>query len=65
MTTELTKRQLQAARLAAQGYTDHQIALEMNISRSAVRQYIQTVKLKLGVSRKVQIASALAEEGLL
>jgi DNA-binding CsgD family transcriptional regulator len=64
-TADLTDRQLEAARLAAQGYTDAQIAAEMAISRSAVRQYMQTIKLKLGVAKKTQIASALAEEGLL
>jgi len=62
---ELTRRQLQAARLAAKGYTYPQIAAEMNISTSGVRQHIAAVKTKLNVTRKAQIAVALHKEGLL
>ena len=65
MAAELTKRQLEVARLAAKGWANPEIAAKLNLSESAINQHIQTAKRKLGVSRKSQIAAALHEEGLL
>ena len=65
MTAELTKRQLEVAKLAAAGWANPEIAAKLNLSESAVNQHIQTIKRKLGISRKTQIATALHEEGLL
>lgn len=50
MTDELTPREKQAAKLAASGATNPEVAKQMGISRGTVEGYLHRAYEKLGVS---------------
>lgn len=62
METTLTQRQLQVAKLAADGHTVEEIAASLRVSVSTARDHLDAVRRKLGVSRKREIGRALREQ---
>ncbi|WP_394163029.1 helix-turn-helix transcriptional regulator [Galactobacter valiniphilus] len=56
----LTSREAQAARLAATGLTNAQIATELGISQNTVKFHLSAAMRKLGVARRVELAALLA-----
>lgn len=59
MIDNLTPRQLQVAKLAADGHTVEEIAQEIRVSPSTARDHLDAVRRKLGVSRKREIGRSL------
>lgn len=51
---ELTRRERDLLRLIARGFTDKEIARELNLSPSTVRTYNSDLYAKLGISRRTQ-----------
>ncbi len=58
----LTRRELEVARLVAEGMTNHQIATALGISRWTVVNHVRRVMNKLGVSSRVEVAVRLLSE---
>jgi predicted ATPase/DNA-binding CsgD family transcriptional regulator len=56
----LTPTELAAARLAATGITNPQIAAQLFIARSTVKMHLSNVYLKLGVANRTELARAVA-----
>jgi DNA-binding CsgD family transcriptional regulator len=52
----LTLRESQIVALVAEGKTNSQIALQLDISPNTVRAHLETVFLKLGISNRVELA---------
>lgn len=52
----LTSRELEVARLVAQGMTNQQIADGLGISLRTVRTHIETIMDKLDVDNRVKVA---------
>jgi DNA-binding NarL/FixJ family response regulator len=61
----LTAREIDVVRLAAQGYTNQQIARALFISLSTVKKHLSCVVSKLGVSDRTQAAVRALERGVL
>lgn len=51
----LTPREKEAARIAAAGHTNSEVAQEMNVRASTVKQYLNRVYGKLGVENRKQL----------
>jgi DNA-binding CsgD family transcriptional regulator len=62
-TTELTRRELEVARLAGTGLTNRQIATELFLSPRTVEVHLSRILAKLDVPTRAAIASALALAG--
>jgi DNA-binding NarL/FixJ family response regulator len=62
---ELTPREVEVLRLIARGHTNQQIARELLLSTSTVKNHIQRVLTKLGVSDRTQAAVIAIQLGLL
>jgi DNA-binding CsgD family transcriptional regulator len=60
----LSYRELQAARLAAAGRNNLEIALQLGIARETVKQTLRRVYRKLEVSGRAQMAAKLVLHGL-
>lgn len=60
----LSKRQVQVMALIAQGMTDQEIADRLHIAESTVRNHLETLRIKLSVERRGEIAAAAALAGL-
>lgn len=60
----LTAQELHVARLAAQGYTNRQIADQLYLSHRTVGAHLYKVYAKLQINRRSQLASALASDTL-
>ncbi len=56
---DLTPRERDVVRLAAQGLTNKAIASSLYLSRATVRNYLSTAFAKLGVSRRAQLAGVI------
>ena len=56
----LTPTEVAAARLAATGITNPQIATQLFIARSTVKMHLSNVYLKLGVANRTELARAVA-----
>jgi predicted ATPase/DNA-binding CsgD family transcriptional regulator len=56
----LTPTEAAAARLAATGITNPQIAAQLFIARSTVKMHLSNVYLKLGVANRTELARAIA-----
>lgn len=65
MDSGLTDRQLEAARLAAEGLTAKEIGQVMGVSPRTVKQHLTVVRHKLGVEKKRHLYKALKERDLL
>lgn len=61
----LTARQLQVARLIADGYTNAEIAERLQISASAVKQHSTAISKKLGAPSRRRIAEKMRKLDLL
>ncbi len=61
----LSAREAEVLRLMGQGYTNQQIARELLISTSTVKNHVQRVLAKLGASDRTQAAVIAVEMGLI
>lgn len=61
----LTFRQVEVLRLIARGYTNQQIAKELLISTSTVKNHVQQILAKLGASDRTQAVVMAIESGVL
>jgi len=62
---KLTPREQEVLRLVALGYTNQQIAVELNISIKTVETHRANLTAKLGVKRRVDLVRQARELGLL
>lgn len=62
-TLPLTRRELEIARLVAQGMTNREIAVELVIAHRTVDSHVEHILGKLGFSSRKKIASVLLPEG--
>jgi DNA-binding CsgD family transcriptional regulator len=60
--SSLTPTELEAARLAATGISNPQIAAQLFIARSTVKMHLSNVYLKLGVANRTELARTMAEK---
>lgn len=60
-----TEKQIQLGRLISRGLTYEEIAVELGVSASAVKQRTDRLRWVLGVEKKRQIPEAMRELGLL
>jgi DNA-binding CsgD family transcriptional regulator len=60
-TASLTPREREVATLAARGLTSHQIASQLVLSVRTVEHHLQHAYEKLGITRRQQLAHALAD----
>ena len=59
----LTERELEVLRLLAQGITNKEVALTLNISLGTVRYHTSNIYMKLGVSNRTEAARLALEQG--
>ena len=62
---DLTKRQFEVLRLLAEGKSTAQIAAELDLSRTTVRNYIANLLTALGVHSRLQAVVAARNAGIL
>lgn len=60
----LTDREVQVLRMVAQGSSNRDIAAELVISEKTVRNHVEHVYTKLGVSNRIQASLAAIDHGL-
>ena len=60
----LTDREREVLRLVAQGGTDKEIAAELYVSARTVQNHLASVRAKLGLSRRAELARWAAEHAL-
>jgi PAS domain S-box-containing protein len=63
LASDLSARELRVLRLLAQGLTNRQIATELNISESAVKNAMQQLFFKNGVRNRTQLVRLALENG--
>ena len=63
--SELTKKELEIARLLAEGLSDLEIADRLGIKRTSVHVPVKTILDKLDVENREAVAEELKELGLL
>jgi NarL family two-component system response regulator LiaR len=61
---ELTNRELQVVRLVAQGYNNHDIAVELVISEKTVKTHISNILSKVHLEDRTQLAIYAIKQGL-
>jgi two-component system response regulator DesR len=61
----LTKRQLEILRLLAEGKSTDEIATELGLTRTTVRNYIATLLAALGAHSRLQAVVVAREAGIL
>ena len=54
--TRMTKRELEVMNLVAEGYTNKEIAQELNLSKYTVKSHVHNILAKLSLTTRVQIA---------
>jgi DNA-binding CsgD family transcriptional regulator/tetratricopeptide (TPR) repeat protein len=64
-TGPLTSRELEIARLVAQGASNPEIAQLLFLSRKTVERHVSNLLSKLAVKNRAELASRLAKEGIL
>ena len=57
----LTRRQLEIARLVAEGFTNRQIAQRLFISERTAEGHVEQIRNKLGFNSRVQIGAWITE----
>jgi len=62
---DLTKRELQLLNHLARGQSNKAIAEELHLSVNTIRNYMQSVLLKLGAHSKLEAVSTAVREGLI
>jgi DNA-binding CsgD family transcriptional regulator len=62
---KLSDQQMRVVHLIDRGLSNEEIAREMGISPSTVKQHVRDLRLKLGVSRKRYIPHVVKGLGLL
>jgi DNA-binding NarL/FixJ family response regulator len=60
----LTSRELVVLRFVAQGWTNREIAAELNLSAGTVKVHVERILAKLGVAHRTQAAVRAVEMGL-
>ena len=55
----LTPRERQIAAFVAKGLSNKQIARNLSIERTTVKNHVHTILVKLGISRRDQVAGRL------
>jgi two-component system nitrate/nitrite response regulator NarL len=60
----LTPRQREIAMLIAEGLSNKQIARRLSIEHATVKNHVHTILVKLGVSRRDQVASRIQPSGI-
>ena len=60
----LTDREREVLRLVAQGYTDKEIAAELYVSARTVQNHLGSVRAKLGLNRRAELARWATEHAL-
>lgn len=63
--SKLSKRQLDALQLLANGYATKEIAAKMNISEFTARDYLTTVTRKLGAKHRTEAVAIAIREGII
>ena len=61
----MTNRELEVLSLIAAGYQDQDIVNELKITRSTVRQHLNSICRKLGASNRAHAVALAYETGLL
>src|SRR5437868_6295028 len=59
----LSRREIQVTELAAQGYSNKQIAAQFRLSEHTVKNYLSRAFEKLGVSNRCELLFVLFNEG--
>lgn len=62
--TELTTRELEAAKLLSVGLSNREIANAMGISAHTAKFHVANVARKLGVTKRVEITAVLIRAGV-
>lgn len=60
----LTQREIQVLRLLARGYTNRQMAVEMNLSQRTIEGHRSSLVNKLGISSRVELMEYVEQHGL-
>jgi len=60
---ELSQRQMQVIRLAADGLTNSEIAAELGIGHESVKTYLAAAYRKLGVRNRMEAANKVKGAG--
>lgn len=63
--TPLTVREREVLRLAANGYTSKEIALQITIAHRTVERHIENARLKLGARNRAHLIGKALKAGLL
>ena len=63
--TQLTVREREVLRLAANGYTSKEIARQIAIAHRTVERHIENARLKLGARNRAHLISNALKAGLL
>ena len=61
---KLTNREVEILKLIANGYSNHEIAIELNLSKGTVANYLSGIFLKLQVADRTQAAILAVKLGL-
>jgi DNA-binding NarL/FixJ family response regulator len=61
----LTRREYEVLRLAAEGKTNPEIALSIDLTRNTIKTYLQSALHKLGARNRVEAIARAGEAGLL
>lgn len=62
---QLTARECEVLRLAANGYTSKEIAQQIDIAHRTVERHIENARLKLGARNRAHLISKALKAGLL
>jgi DNA-binding CsgD family transcriptional regulator len=62
--TELTNRELEAAKLISAGFSNKEIATAMGVSSHTAKFHVANVARKLGVTKRVEITAVMIRAGM-